>query len=184
MEFLLGKVIYGFRSTKIELHNAYKVKEAFMDYKSEIRLFDDQMPNQAQLIEVNGKWEENEDFSDYVGISFKIGAVLTFKLSVENEKAIKSMSSLNLGVDDKNKFTIQKIDLFGYDINFNKKAPTKHIVLFTGSNEEQILMYPMTVGVGLRFLFSKDMIDSFFKSSTNHELLYLANTFTLEKTFK
>jgi len=182
MKFLLNKEIYGINSTKMQVFSIDgSIKEIIVAYRSEMRLFEQNKNSEAQLVNIVSKWEEYSDYSDNLEISFEYGEIMRLNAAALLQRhGLSSTLSYRTNSSNNKFFKIKKIDLFGYNIDFNSHKPTRHIVLFSSYGDEQILMYPMMSGIGLKILVKKCFIENFFENSQGHELIYLANTYTID----
>ncbi len=183
MKFLLGCEIFGIRSTKMEIFSNNGVVEGvIIDYNSELRLVDSSGKNKAQLITIESKWEEFEDYSDNLEIKFNQGGEISFELpEISNRNSPPSKYYFSQNSESNSFFKIKDIEVYGYNKTFNNHNPTKHIVLFSSYGDEQILMYPMMSGIGLKVLVNKYFIDNFFNHSQGHKLIYLADKYSFSK---
>lgn len=170
-KFILGNTIRKITSEFIicDVYPDNKI-EFRMAYQSQLYLEIDNTPV-FQVLNINSIWFEDIDGIDYLEIDFIIDKTCESK---DINLPIPYLSSLELTNSDE--FKVSKVEVFGYNIEFNLQGPTQHIIVFHNENGNRLLIRPEPTALGLCVTFNEHIINDFFNNSFNSNLIYCVNT--------
>lgn len=165
---LIGKTLRTIQSSFLisEFYeNNCTPSEYRMDYNSTL-LIDTNDLQSWQKIEIKSSWHQNIQGQDILNLKIENGTLLSSEDILKMRMPYPSSLSFGTG------FTIDKIELFGYNLTFNRIEATMHILLLQDAFNRKILLRPETAKMGLIITLCNEKIEAFFDNSFNHELIY------------
>jgi len=171
---LIGRAFRGVRSTSCKLTVYDGKTEPHLDYHATMIISSADKTDDVIDVNIESEWFEYNNGGDCLKMRFvSEGIPYDFTSSCWPEDKHKHLPS-QISILS---FVISKIDIYGYNIDFNLVESTEHIIVFKSKNGQEILIKPDPFGLGLLFSFDAALNEAFFEKSPESEFIYHIKSF-------